>query len=243
MARIISRSSLACSLAGAVLFAAACGRAPQTTVPTAPATTPSPPTAAVRIVVLGDSLAAGLGLAAAEAFPAVVEDLLRGTGHDIEVVNAGVSGDTSAGGLSRVDWVLQRPADILVVELGGNDALRGQDLDNTEANLREIVRRGRAAGARVVLLGMDVPTNYGPDYSRDFAEMYPRIAEEEGATLVPGFVRDVGLDPSLLQPDGLHPTAEGQRRLAEVLLPILEAVLGDGPRHEDSDESLPAQGD
>jgi len=181
----------------------------------------------VRIVVLGDSLAAGLGLAEAEAFPAVVEDLLRGTGYDVEVINAGVSGDTSAGGLSRVDWVLQQPADLLVVELGGNDALRGQDLENTESNLREIVRRGQAAGARVVLAGMDVPTNYGPDYIRSFSEMYPRIAEEEGAILVPGFVRELGSDPSLLQADGLHPTAEGQRRLAEILAPVLEAIVGE----------------
>jgi acyl-CoA thioesterase-1 len=243
MARIISRSSFACSLAGAVLLAAACSRAPQTPAPAAPAPTPFPSTAAVRIVVLGDSLAAGLGLAAAEAFPAVVEQLLRSEGHAVEVVNAGVSGDTSAGGLSRVDWVLQRPTEILIVELGGNDALRGQDLENTEANLREIVRRGQAAGARVVLLGMDVPTNYGPDYSRAFSEMYTRIADDEGADLVPGFVREVGLDPTLLQADGLHPTAEGQRRLAEVLLPVLEAVVGDGPPNKDSDETLPAQGD
>jgi acyl-CoA thioesterase-1 len=243
MARIISRSSFACSLAGAVLFAAACSRAPQIPAPAAPAPTPSPSTAGVRIVVLGDSLAAGLGLAAAEAFPAVVEDLLRGTGHDVEVVNAGVSGDTSTGGLSRVDWVLQRPTDILVVELGGNDALRGQDLENTEANLREIVRRGRAARARVVLLGMDVPTNYGPDYSRAFAEMYPRIAEEEGATLVPGFVREVGLDPTLLQTDGLHPTAEGQRRLAEKLRSFVETALAETEAPAVPAEPDPAQTD
>ena len=227
MARIISRSPFVCSLAAAVLLAAACARAPQTTAPTTPVPTNSPAAAEVRIVVLGDSLAAGLGLAEAEAFPAVVEGLLRGKGHDIEVINAGVSGDTSAGGLSRVDWVLQQPADILVVELGGNDALRGQDLENTEANLREIVRRGQAAGARVVLLGMDVPTNYGPDYSRAFSEMYVRIAAEEGADLVAGFIREVGLDSSLLQADGLHPTAEGQKLLAEKLVPALEAALRD----------------
>jgi acyl-CoA thioesterase-1 len=225
MAHIISRSPVACSLAAAVLLAAACARAPQTTVPTTPVPTPSPVAAEVRIVVLGDSLAAGLGLAEAEAFPAVVEDLLRSNGHDVEVINAGVSGDTSAGGLSRVEWVLQQPTDILVVELGGNDALRGQDLSNTETNLREIVSRGQAAGAQVVLLGMDVPTNYGPDYSQAFSEMYARVAEEENATLVPGFVREVGMDPSFLQPDGLHPTAGGQRRLAEVLLPHIEAIL------------------
>lgn len=177
-------------------------------------------------MVLGDSLAAGLGLPAASAFPAVVEQRLRANGHDVEVINAGVSGDTSAGGLTRVDWVLRQPTEILVIELGGNDALRGQNLENTESNLREIVRRGRSAGAEVVLLGMDVPTNYGPDYSRAFSEMYARVADDEGATLVPGFVREVGMDPSLLQPDGLHPTAEGQLRLANGLVPHLEEILG-----------------
>jgi len=180
---------------------------------------------AVRIVVLGDSLAAGLGLAASEAFPAILESLLVEGGFDVEVVNAGVSGDTTAGGLSRVDWVLQQPTEILVVELGGNDALRGQPLDNTEDNLREIIRRGRGAGAEVVLLGMDVPTNYGPDYAGAFADLYARVADEEGVTLVPGFVRELGADPTLLQPDGLHPTAEGQRRLAERLLPTVVGVL------------------
>jgi len=178
-----------------------------------------------RVVVLGDSLAAGMGLAEADAFPSVAESLLREQGLEVEIVNAGVSGDTSAGGLSRVDWVLQQPADILVVELGGNDALRGQPLENTEKNLREIVRLGKKSGATVILLGMDVPTNYGPEYTTAFAELYARIAEEEGVTLVPGFVHELGADPTLLQPDGLHPTAEGQRRLAEALLPTLIEVI------------------
>lgn len=194
-------------------------------------------------MVLGDSLAAGLGLAEADAFPAVLESLLRRNGHPVDVVNAGVSGDTSAGGLTRVDWVLQQPTDILVVELGGNDALRGQDLENTESNLREIVRRGLAAGASVVLLGMDVPTNYGPDYSRAFSQMYVRIAEEEGVKLVPGFVREVGMDPSLLQSDGLHPTAEGQRRLGETLVSSLEAVIAERKPSSGAREVIPAQGD
>lgn len=180
---------------------------------------------AIRVVVLGDSLAAGLGLAQADAFPAILETLLRDRGFDVGVVNAGVSGDTTAGGLSRIDWVLQKPAEILVVELGGNDALRGQPLDNTEENLREIIQRGRATGAKVILLGMAVPTNYGPDYASAFAGLYSRLAEEEGATLVSGFVRELGLDPTLLQADGLHPTAEGQRRLAETLRPYLEEVI------------------
>ena len=145
------------------------------------------------------------------------------------MVNAGVSGDTTAGGLARLDWVLQQRPDILVVELGGNDALRGQPLAGIEQNLREIVRRGRAAGARVVLLGMDIPTNYGAQYGRGFATLYERVARDERATLVPAFVRELGTDPALLQPDGLHPTAEGQRRLAAKLVPALAALLAGRP--------------
>jgi acyl-CoA thioesterase-1 len=166
-----------------------------------------------------------MGLAEPEAFPAVLEESLRDRGFDVEVVNAGVSGDTTTGGLSRIDWVLQQPTDILVIELGGNDALRGQPLENTENNLRDLVRRGRTAGTEVILLGMDVPSNYGPDYAAAFAGLYPRIAEEEGATLIPRFVHVLADDPSLLQPDGLHPTAEGQRVLAEQMLPVVIRIL------------------
>lgn len=231
MACIISRSSafarLKSMVAAAALAVAACSQPSQTTVPEAPSPSPNAPSSAVRIVVLGDSLAAGLGLAADEAFPAVVERMLRDRGHAVTVVNAGVSGDTSAGGLARLDWVLGQRTDVLVVELGGNDALRGQNLEATETNLRDIVRRGRAVGARVLLLGMDVPSNYGPDYGGRFSALYERIAEDEGIALIPGFVREVGSDPELLQADGLHPTAEGQRRLAETLLPHLEALVLD----------------
>jgi len=227
MMQIISSRQNSFLLATLAALVIGCGSPPPSS--TQPAAPPVDPVvdvaAAARIVVLGDSLAAGLGLAEAEAFPAVAESLLRTEGFDVDIINAGVSGDTTAGGLSRIAWVLQQPAEILVVELGGNDALRGQPLENTEKNLREIVRRGRESGAEVVLLGMDVPTNYGPDYASAFAEIYPRIAEEEGALLVPGFVRELGADPTLLQPDGLHPTAEGQRRLALVVLPVLIEML------------------
>jgi acyl-CoA thioesterase-1 len=206
-----------------------CGGASETGPTPAPESSqprPAPNTSAdIRIVVLGDSIAAGMGLAEDEAFPALVETAIQKLGHDVEVVNAGVSGDTTAGGLTRLDWVLQKPAAILVVELGGNDALRGQPLENTGKNLTEIVRLGQRSGALVVLLGMDVPTNYGPDYTAAFADLYPRIAEDTGAVLVPGFVRELGTDPELLQPDGLHPTAEGQMRLAEKLLPTLIEVI------------------
>jgi len=205
---------------------AAPGPAPASGSPEERPTSAPETNAAIRIVVLGNSIAAGMGLAKNEAFPAHAEAALREQGHDVEIINAGVSGDTTAGGLTRLDWVLHQPAAILVVELGGNDALRGQPLENTEMNLREIVRLGTKSGAVVILLGMDVPTNYGPDYTTAFAALYPRIAEETGAVLVPGFVRELGADPTLLQPDGLHPTAEGQRRLAEALLPTLIEVLG-----------------
>ena len=211
------------------LAAFGCGGASETGPTPAPESSQPRPTpntsAAIRIVVLGNSIAAGMGLAEDDAFPALVEAALHKLGHDVEVVNAGVSGDTTAGGLTRLDWVLQKPAAILVVELGGNDALRGQPLENTGKNLTEIVRLGKRSGAVVILLGMDVPTNYGPDYTTAFAKLYPRIAEDTGAVLVPGFVRELGSDPTLLQPDGLHPTAEGQRRLAEKLLPTLVEVI------------------
>ena len=180
---------------------------------------------ATRIVFLGDSLTAGYGVAEADAFPALVADGLQRAGHDVDVLNAGVSGDTSAGGVSRIDWVLRARPDVLVLELGGNDALRGQPLENTERNLRIIVERPREAGARVIILGMDVPTNYGPDYGGRFSAMYARIAEDLNVTYVPGFIREVGLNRSLMQLDGIHPTAAGHRRLAELLLPHLESLI------------------
>lgn len=187
--------------------------------------TPAPAAGAARVVVLGDSIAAGLGLPEMEAFPAVLEGLLRARGSAVEVVNAGVSGDTSAGGVTRVGWILAQEPAVVVVELGANDALRGQPRGSTEENLREIVRRVRDAGAEVVLAGMDVPTSYGADYGGRFAAVYERVAADEGAILVPGFLREVGADPGLMQPDGLHPTAEGQRRLAETILPYVAAAL------------------
>jgi acyl-CoA thioesterase-1 len=227
MMHIISRRAIFRLFIALVLVTIGCGGpSPQATKSDA-APLPDGPTDAPRVVFLGDSLSAGFGLAESDAFPAVAQALLRDSGTTIEVVNAGVSGDTSAGGLARLGWVLGQTVDVLVVELGGNDALRGQSLENTESNLRQIVRRSREAGAHVLLLGMDIPTNYGPDYGTAFAEMYARIAEEEGATLVPGFVREVGADPTLIQPDGLHPTAEGHRRLAEILMPYLEEAVAD----------------
>jgi acyl-CoA thioesterase-1 len=230
MPGIIPHRPLRAAAAAALLLAAACGRSGVPAVPAPAAGAPAAAVPATRIVVLGDSLAAGYGLPEEEAFPALAEAALRAAGHAVEVVNAGVSGDTTAGGLARLDWVLRHRPAILVVELGGNDALRGQPLQEIERNLGEIVRRGRAAGARVVLLGMDIPVNYGALYARGFAALYERVAEAEEAVLVPGFVRELGAEESLLQPDGLHPTAEGQRRLAARLVPHLAALLARGGR-------------
>jgi len=235
MSFILSRFSgsrlPAVTIAALLSFVAGCAGSPESDVrreaptPPAPAAMKTDAVDNARIVVLGDSLSAGRGLPESEAFPAVVERLLREEGFPVEVINAGVSGDTSAGGVARLDWVLRSKPDILVVELGGNDALRGQPLESTERNLREIVERGRSFGAQVLLLGMDIPTSYGSEYTSGFAELYRRIAAEQQITLVAGFVREVGLDPTLLQPDGLHPTAEGHRRLARVILPALRETL------------------
>jgi acyl-CoA thioesterase-1 len=176
-------------------------------------------------VFFGDSLTAGLGLPGDQAFPALLERRLRASGIPITAVNAGVSGDTTAGGLARLSWVLaQRPA-VLVVGLGANDALRGQPLESTEANLRAIVERGKAAGVRVLLLGMRIPTNYGPDYTEGFAAIYPRVAKSLGVELVPFLLDGVGGHPDMNQEDGIHPNARGAEIVADNVLPHLKRVL------------------
>lgn len=177
------------------------------------------------VVFLGDSLTAGLGLNEDEAYPAVIERELRKEGTPVRVINAGVSGDTTAGGLSRLSWLLGQHPDIVVVALGANDGMRALPVEETEKNLREIVRRTRASGVRVLLLGMRIPPNYGPDYIEKFEAMYPRIAEDLGVPLVPFLLEDVGGVRTLNQADGIHPTAEGQEILAKNVLPYLEETL------------------
>jgi acyl-CoA thioesterase-1 len=194
--------------------------------PHAPPATTTPATAdAPRVVFLGDSLTAGLGVEAAEAFPALLGQQLIAENLPNRVVNAGVSGDTTAGGLRRLDWLLRQSPDILVVGLGGNDGLRGLDVRASEENLRAIVRRARDAGADVLLLGMLIPPNYGPEYTTQFREIYPKIAREFGVPLVPFLLENVGGDPRLNQPDGIHPTAEGHKVIARTVLPHLRPLL------------------
>ena len=189
------------------------------------------------IAVLGDSLTAGLGVAPDEAFPARLQARLWREGYDHRVVNAGVSGDTTAGGLRRVDWVLRAGPAIVVVALGANDGLRGQRPAAMRANLEAIVERLTAAGARVLLAGMRMPPNYGEEYTRQFAAVYPGVAGRTRVALMPFLLDGVAADPRYLQPDGIHPNAAGHRIIADRvwphLVPLLRArAAGEGPaRH------------
>ena len=180
---------------------------------------------AIKVLFLGDSLSAGFGLASEEAFPALVEKLLTQQGIAVEVINAGVSGDTSAGGLARIGWLLRQQPDIVVVELGGNDGLRGLAPEVTEENLRRTLQSIQAAGAQVLLAGMQMPPNYGADYQRRFAALYPKLAKELDVALIPFLLEGVGGDPNLNQADGIHPTAEGQRLVAQTVSRHLAKML------------------
>jgi acyl-CoA thioesterase-1 len=211
------------------------GTAEEAHVPrAAPAVTPAPaaPAPAAQaeegplVVFLGDSLTAGLGLPEDQAYPAVLDRRLDAEGTPVRVLNAGVSGDTTAGGLARLDWLLKQKPAVLAVALGGNDGLRGLDLADTEKNLREIVRRAKASGARVLLLGMQIPPNYGPEYTERFQGMYPKIAKELDVPLVPFLLEGVGGAADLNQADGIHPTAKGQEMVAATVEPYLKEIVG-----------------
>jgi acyl-CoA thioesterase-1 len=177
------------------------------------------------VIFLGDSLTAGYDLPAEFAFPALVQKLSGEKGRPIRVVNAGVSGDTTSGGLDRLSWLLEQKPDLLVLGLGVNDAFRGQPVDRIETNLREIVKRAKAAGARVLLLGMRVPTNYGPDYAEAFAAIYPKIAKSEKVTLMPFLLDGVGGHADLNLDDGIHPNQEGHKLIADNLIVYVELAL------------------
>jgi acyl-CoA thioesterase-1 len=177
------------------------------------------------IVVLGDSITAGFGVLPDEAYPALLAERLRREGYAYRVVNAGVSGDTTAAALRRVDWVLRSHPSIVIVALGANDGLRHQSATAMRDNLVAIVRRLRAAGAAVLLTGMRVPPNYGPEYSRAFAAVFPDVARTTGVSLMPFLLDGVAGDPRLNQPDGIHPTAEGQRVIVDRLWPHLRPLL------------------
>jgi acyl-CoA thioesterase-1 len=177
------------------------------------------------VVFLGDSLTAGMGLALDDGYPAQVGRALAERGLPIHVVNAGVSGDTSAGGLRRVDWVLSQSPDVLVVALGANDMLRGLPPAECKSNLRAIVEKGQAAGASVLLLGMRANPTLGPDYVAEFDAIYPALASDLGVPLVPFLLEGVAGDAALNQADGVHPTRDGYARITTTLLPALEPLV------------------
>jgi len=180
------------------------------------------------IVALGDSLTAGLGVDADEAFPARLQVRLRREGYAYRVVNAGVSGDTTAGGLRRVDWVLRTNPEIVIVALGANDGLRGQSPQAVRANLEEIVARLQAAGARVLLAGMRLPPNYGAEFTKEFEAVFPAVARRAKIAFMPFLLDGVATDPRLNQPDGIHPTAAGHQVIADHLWSYLRPLLSGG---------------
>jgi acyl-CoA thioesterase-1 len=187
------------------------------------------PTEASVVLFLGTSLTAGLGLEAEEAYPALIQQRIDGAGLPFRAVNAGVSGETSAGGLRRIDWLLRESVAVLVLELGANDGLRGLETDQMRANLREIIERTRAAhpAARLVIAGMEAPPNLGRSYTRAFRQVFAELADEYDAVLIPFLLDGVGGVPELNQADGLHPTAEGQQQIAETVWAALEPVLSE----------------
>ena len=185
------------------------------------------PLSAATVVCLGDSLTAGRGLDEAEAYPALVQELARADGLTWTVVNAGASGDTSAGGLRRLGWVLKAKPDWLFVALGANDGLRGQPPEQTRANLNAICAQATAAGTKVALAGMQLPANYGEAHRTAFAALFPAIAAERMLPLMPFLLDGVGGKPELNQADGIHPTAEGQRIIARHVYAFLKPLVTD----------------
>ncbi|MFC7395667.1 arylesterase [Chelatococcus sp. GCM10030263] len=179
----------------------------------------------VKIVVFGDSLVAGYGLAASEAFPAVLQKMLTEKGHAVTITNAGVSGDTASGGLARLDWSVPDGTQGVILELGANDMLRGTDPAVTKDALEKIINRLKERGIAVLLAGMLAAPNLGPDYTARFNAIYPDLAREHGLMLYPFFLDGVAGNTTLNLSDGLHPTAEGVRRIATAILPTVEKFV------------------
>jgi acyl-CoA thioesterase-1 len=188
---------------------------------------PDQPADRQRILVIGNSIADGYGLDRSQSFPALLQQKIDSAGLPFVVDNQGVSGQTTAGGLNGLTWHLERPVDVLLLELGANDGLRGQPVDNIRRNLTAIIERVRQSNddASVVLTGMQMPPSYGARYTQDYREVFPLVAREQDAALVPFLLDGVGGVPRLNQPDGVHPTAEGQKIVAQNVWRTLEPVL------------------
>ncbi len=194
-------------------------------VPQGDAAAPSAPTYQGTIVAVGDSLTAGLGVQEAEAYPAQLEKTLRSAGYDWRVVNAGISGETSSGTLSRINWVMKLMPDIVILETGANDGLRGIDPAVTRKNIDETIRILKKQNVTVVLAGMQMVRNLGQEFTKSFAGIYPALAKKHGLILVPFFLQDVAGNSSLNQPDGIHPTAEGYRIITKRVYPYVRRAI------------------
>jgi len=196
----------------------------------APETLGADPAGADKIIVLGDSLAAGLGVDLSEAFPALIQSKIEAAGYNDRVVNAGESGDTSADGLGRIDWLLKQRFDVLILELGGNDGLRGLTVTSTQTNLQAIIDRVKQKypKALIVIAGMQMPPNLGEEYNGAFRKLYPELAAANHAALIPFLLEGVGGKPELNQPDQIHPNVEGHKIVADnvwkVLYPLLQRM-------------------
>jgi len=179
------------------------------------------------ILCFGNSITAGYNLDPEYAYPAVLEKKLKKQGYEVRVVNAGLSGETSAGGLERINWILRRSIDVFILELGGNDGLRGLPLEQTRKNLQGIIDRVRSEypEAGIVIAGMMVPPNMGERYGNEFVAMYPELARRNNASLIPFLLEGVGGNPALNMPDGIHPNAEGHEIVAEHVMKVIKPLL------------------
>jgi acyl-CoA thioesterase I len=188
----------------------------------------APVMAAPKILALGDSLTAGYGVRPSESLPVRLEVRLKADGIAAQIVNAGVSGDTTAGGLARLDWALQEKPQFALVELGANDALRGLDPKAAYKNLDGILARLKSAGVKTLLIGMKAPANWGQDYQKEFDAIYPALADKYRVPLYPFILDGVALDPKLTQPDGLHPNPAGVDEMVRRMAPAVEALVKEG---------------
>ncbi len=186
---------------------------------------PAVAAATINIVGFGDSLMAGYQLPAGQSFPERLETALRQRGHDVSVANAGVSGDTTSGGMARLDWSVPDETQLVILELGANDMLRGLSPATTQDNLDAMIEALKARGIAVMLIGMRAAPNLGPDYADAFDAIYPRLAEKHGLVLYPFFLDGVAAEPDLLLEDGMHPNARGIDRMVEKALPYVEEAL------------------